>query len=119
MENASSSFDKKKKDKECVEDSSVMEEGHISTAPTNSTTKNVGPDSAAAAANGSSASPCEDQNVSFTRNSPKNTSDDDNGTVGKPTYRTLPGRCLSPLKFYFIYINLCSFSYSYLETFAL
>ncbi|XP_028755975.1 uncharacterized protein LOC114715327 isoform X2 [Neltuma alba] len=90
IENASSSFDQKKKDMECGEGASVMEEGHISMTTINSTTKNVAPASAATA-NSSSASPPEDQNLSFIRNSPKNISDDDNGTAGRPAHRTLPG----------------------------
>ncbi|KAK4262968.1 hypothetical protein QN277_028452 [Acacia crassicarpa] len=91
IENASSSSDQKKKDMECVEeDASVMEKRHTSMTTINSMTKNVTPASAATA-NSGSASPPEDQNLSFTRNSPKSVSDDDNGTAGRPAHRTLPG----------------------------
>ncbi|XP_054824295.1 uncharacterized protein LOC129322189 isoform X1 [Prosopis cineraria] len=88
IENASSSFDQKNKDMECVEDASVMEEGHMSMTTINSTAKNVAPASAATA-NSSSASPPEDRNLPFIRNSPKNTSDEDYGTAGRPAHRTL------------------------------
>ena len=77
----------------CVEDASAKEEGRGSMTAVNSFTNNVSATSAIA--NSSPRSPSDDQNLPSVRNSPRNVSDDDTASAGRPVHRTLPGRFLS------------------------
>lgn len=78
-----------------MDDASVKEEGgHASVTATNSITSNV-VSATPAIANSGPLSPPEDQNLSSIQNSPRNISDDDTETVGRPVHHTLPGSFLS------------------------
>ena len=78
-----------------MEDASVKEEGgHACVTAANSITNNI-VSTTPAIANSGSPSPREDRNLSSTRNSPRNISDDDTATAGRPVHHTLPGSFLS------------------------
>lgn len=77
-----------------VEDAPAREEGLASMAAANSITNNT-VSSTSGIANSDASTPPEDQNLSSMRNSPRNVSDDDTATAGRPVHRTLPGSSLS------------------------
>ncbi|KAL2325257.1 hypothetical protein Fmac_024315 [Flemingia macrophylla] len=84
------SSDQRKQDIPYVEDAPAREEGLASTTAANPIASNtVSPTSAIA--NSDPSSTPEDQNLSSMRNSPRNISDDDTRTAGRPVHRTLPG----------------------------
>lgn len=87
------SSDQRKQDMAYVEDASVKEEGLASMTAINSTNNVVSATSAIA--NSGPPSPPEEQNLSSSRNSPRNISDEDTATAGRPVHRTLPGSFLS------------------------
>ncbi|KAK7391849.1 hypothetical protein VNO78_20272 [Psophocarpus tetragonolobus] len=89
-EKGSSSSDQRKQDMSYVEDAPAREEGLPSMMAANSIPNNT-VSSTSAIANSDPSSPPEDQNLSSMRNSPKNISDDDTATAGRPVHRTLPG----------------------------
>lgn len=89
-EKGPSSSDQRKHDLSYVEDAPAREEGLASVTATNSNTNNA-VSSTSAVANSDPSSPPEDQNLSSMRNSPRNVSDDDTATAGRPVHRTLPG----------------------------
>ncbi|RDY07462.1 hypothetical protein CR513_08422, partial [Mucuna pruriens] len=89
-EKGPSSFDQRKQDLSYVEDAPAREEGLASMTAANSITNNT-VSSTSAIANSDPSSPPEDQNLSPMRNSPRNVSDDDTATAGRPVHRTLPG----------------------------
>ncbi|KAL2600931.1 hypothetical protein AAZV13_10G139400 [Glycine max] len=89
-EKGPSSSDQRKLDMSYVEDAPAREEGLASMAVTNSITNNT-VSSTSGVANSDASSPPEDQNLSSMRNSPRNVSDDDTATAGRPVHRTLPG----------------------------
>lgn len=90
-EKGQSSSDQRKQDTAYVEDASVKEEGgRACVTAANSITNNV-VSTTPAIANSGSPSPCEDRNLSSMRNSPRNISDDDTATAGRPVHHTLPG----------------------------
>lgn len=94
-EKGQSSSDQRKQDTAYVEDASVKEEGgRACVTAANSITNNV-VSTTPAIANSGSPSPCEDRNLSSMRNSPRNISDDDTATAGRPVHHTLPGSFLS------------------------
>lgn len=55
--------------------------------------KNMPSTSAATNSGPSSSTEANERNMSSIRSSPRNTSDEDTGTVGGPIHRTLPGSC--------------------------
>lgn len=77
-----------------MEDAPAREEGPASMTAANSIAKNI-VSSTSAIANSDPSSPPEDQNLSSMRNSPRNISDDDTATAGRPAHHTLPGSFLS------------------------
>lgn len=77
-----------------AEDAPAREEGLASMAAANSITNNT-VSSTSGIANSDASTPPEDQNLSSMRNSPRNVSDDDTATAGRPVHRTLPGSSLS------------------------
>ncbi|CAJ1976342.1 unnamed protein product [Sphenostylis stenocarpa] len=89
-EKGPSSSDQRKQDISYVEDAPAREEGLASMTAANSITNNT-VSSTSAIANSDPSSPPEDQNLSSVRNSPRNISDDDTTTAGRPVHRTLPG----------------------------
>lgn len=93
-EKGQSSADQRKQDMACVEDASVEEGGRASVTAANSITSKV-VSTTSAIANSGPPSPPEDQNLSSIRNSPRNISDDDTATAGRPVHPTLPGSFLS------------------------
>ncbi|MCI16411.1 putative RING/FYVE/PHD zinc finger protein, partial [Trifolium medium] len=87
--------DQRKQDMARVEDASVKEEGGPAcVTATNSITSNI-VSTTSANANGGSPSPREDRNLSSIKSSPRNISDDDTVTAGRPVHHTLPGSFLS------------------------
>nr|KYP74570.1 PHD finger protein At1g33420 family [Cajanus cajan] len=89
-EKGPSSSDQRKQDMPYVEDAPAGEESLASMTAANSIASNtVSPTSAIA--NSDPSSPPEDQNLSSMHNSPRNISDDDTTTAGRPVHRTLPG----------------------------
>jgi len=76
-----------------MEDAPAREEGLASVTAANSITNNT-VSSNSAIANSDPSSPPGDQNLSSMRNSPRNISDDDTATAGRPVHRTLPGSFL-------------------------
>lgn len=58
--------------------------------------KNMPSTSAATSSGPSSSTEANERNVSSLRSSPRNTSDEDTGTVGGPVHQTLPGSCYIP-----------------------
>ncbi|XP_027363712.1 uncharacterized protein LOC113871118 [Abrus precatorius] len=89
-EKGPSSSDQRKQDMAYVEDAPAKEEVLASMTAANSVTNNA-VSSTSAIANSDPSSPPEDQNLSSIRNSPRNISDDDTETAGRPVHRTLPG----------------------------
>jgi len=93
-EKGPSSSDQRKQDMSYMEDAPAREEGLASVTAANSITNNT-ISSTSAIANSDPSSPPEDQNLSSMRTSPRNISDDDTATAGRPVHRTLPGSFLS------------------------
>ncbi|KAI5394816.1 uncharacterized protein LOC127098422 [Lathyrus oleraceus] len=90
-EKVQSSSDQRKHDMAYMEDASVKEEGsHACVTTANSITSNV-VSTTPATENSNPLSPGEDCNLSSMRNSPRNISDDDTATPGRPVHHTLPG----------------------------
>ncbi|KAK6646163.1 hypothetical protein PHAVU_L004801 [Phaseolus vulgaris] len=89
-EKCPSSSDQRKQDMSYMEDAPAREEGLASVTAANSITNNT-VSSNSAIANSDPSSPPGDQNLSSMRNSPRNISDDDTATAGRPVHRTLPG----------------------------
>ncbi|KHN04993.1 PHD finger protein [Glycine soja] len=89
-EKGPSSSDQRKQDMSYAEDAPAREEGLASMAAANSITNNT-VSSTSGIANSDASTPPEDQNLSSMRNSPRNVSDDDTATAGRPVHRTLPG----------------------------
>ncbi|KAK7278309.1 hypothetical protein RJT34_23335 [Clitoria ternatea] len=85
-----SSSEHRKQDISYMEDTPAKEEGLASMTAANSITNNT-VSSTSAIGNSDPSSPPEDQNLSSMRNSPRNISDDDTATAGRPVHRTLPG----------------------------
>ncbi|XP_057732162.1 uncharacterized protein LOC130947476 isoform X1 [Arachis stenosperma] len=83
------SSDQRKQDIVLAEDASEKEEGCGSLTAGNSCTNNASTTSAIAKS--SPSSPPNDQNFPSMRNSPRNISDDDTASAGRPVHRTLPG----------------------------
>ncbi|XP_045806472.1 uncharacterized protein LOC123899401 isoform X1 [Trifolium pratense] len=85
------SSDQRKQDMARVEDAFVKEEGgRACVTATNSITSNI-VSTTSSIGNGRSPSPREDRNLSSMRSSPRNISDDDTATAGRPVHHTLPG----------------------------
>ncbi|XP_022640984.1 uncharacterized protein LOC106771920 isoform X3 [Vigna radiata var. radiata] len=89
-EKGPTSSDQRKQDMSYMEDAPAREEGPASMTAANSIAKNI-VSSTSAIANSDPSSPPEDQNLSSMRNSPRNISDDDTATAGRPAHHTLPG----------------------------
>ncbi|XP_058761850.1 uncharacterized protein LOC131635257 [Vicia villosa] len=90
-EKVQSSSDQRNQDMAYVENASVKEEGsRACVTAANSITSNV-VSRTPALENSSPPSPREDCNLSSKRNSPRNISDDDTPTAGRPDHHTLPG----------------------------
>ncbi|MED6187981.1 hypothetical protein PIB30_081624 [Stylosanthes scabra] len=83
------SSDQRKQDITRAEDASEKEEGCGSLTAGNSCANNTSATSAIA--NSSPCSPPTDHNFPSVRNSPRNISDDDTASAGRPVHRTLPG----------------------------
>ena len=90
MDRVSSSHDPKRRDTDYTADTFTKREDNGSSAM-ESVKKNVPSTSAATNSGPSSSNDANDRNLSSIRSSPRNTSDDDAGTVGGPVHRTLPG----------------------------
>ncbi|KAJ1404009.1 Zinc finger, PHD-type [Sesbania bispinosa] len=88
-EKGPSTSDQRKQDIAYVEDAAAKEEGERASV-TAAITNNV-VSATSAIANSSPSSPPDDQNLSSIRNSPRNISDDDTATAGRPVHHTLPG----------------------------
>lgn len=88
-----SSPDQRRQDVHMVESSTKRDD---SGSPTTfqSGKKNV-PPASTTNSGPSSSTEANEHNLSCTRGSPRNTSDDDTGAVGVPVHRTLPGSFLS------------------------
>uniref|UniRef100_A0A803PPA8 Zinc finger PHD-type domain-containing protein n=1 Tax=Cannabis sativa TaxID=3483 RepID=A0A803PPA8_CANSA len=93
MEKVSSSHDAKRQDTDYSAEASTKKEDNGSAAAGETVKRNI-PSNSAATTNGgpSSSAEANERNLPSIRSSPRNTSDDDTGTVGDgPVNRTLPG----------------------------
>ncbi|XP_062074710.1 uncharacterized protein LOC133778718 [Humulus lupulus] len=93
MDKVSSSHDSKRQDPDYTEEASTKKEDNGSPTAMETFKRNIPSNSVATTNGGPSASAeANERNLPSIRSSPRNTSDDDTGTVGDgPVHRTLPG----------------------------
>lgn len=88
MDRISPSHDLKRQDTDCAAEASTKRAENGSSAAVESAKRNIPSNSGP-----SSSTEANERNLPSIRSSPRNTSDDDTGTVGGPVHRTLPGSC--------------------------
>ncbi|CAK9170342.1 unnamed protein product [Ilex paraguariensis] len=97
LDRVASSLDQRKHDSACSAGAVTKRETDYGPPKeVHSVMKSI-PPASTASSGPSSSTEVNEQNLSSTRNSPQNASDDDVDTVGRHAHRTLPGCCLSEL----------------------